>query len=113
MTGARAPPERLSVAARVGRSRTRVQRRRIEAETVPPLPCTAVSGHGPRLRLSGCARAARLGTRRARDGDRRALLGEPGELGAYVRQLDVAGVFGDRDLEPRLAAGAERLIHDR
>src|SRR5439155_26843683 len=25
----------------------RVQRRRIEAETVPPLPCTAVSGHAP------------------------------------------------------------------
>src|SRR2546428_2887873 len=36
-----------SPAARVGRSRTRVQRRRIEAETVPPLPCTAVSGHAP------------------------------------------------------------------
>src|SRR5438128_2426734 len=34
----------------VGRSRTRVQRRRIEAETVPPLPCTAVSGHAPRRR---------------------------------------------------------------
>src|SRR5437667_8031885 len=32
----------------VGRSRTRVQRRRIEAETVPPLPCTAVSGHASR-----------------------------------------------------------------
>src|SRR5439155_19272431 len=47
------------------------------------------------------------------DCDRRALLGEPGELGAYVRQLDVAGVLGDRDLEPRLAAGAERLVHDR
>src|SRR5205814_1497636 len=31
----------------VGRSRTRVQRRRIEAETVPPLPCTAVSGRAP------------------------------------------------------------------
>src|SRR5207253_3300683 len=28
-------------------ARTRVQRRRIEAETVPPLPCTAVSGHAP------------------------------------------------------------------
>ena len=27
--------------------RIRVQRRRIEAETVPPLPCTAVSGHAP------------------------------------------------------------------
>src|SRR5438094_776259 len=26
----------------------RVQRRRIEAETVPPLPCTAVSGHAPK-----------------------------------------------------------------
>src|SRR5438132_3451863 len=25
----------------------RFQRRRIEAETVPPLPCTAVSGHAP------------------------------------------------------------------
>src|SRR5437773_11898096 len=33
----------------VGRSRTRVQRRRLEAETVPPLPCTAVSGHAPSL----------------------------------------------------------------
>src|SRR5439155_8618844 len=32
---------------RVGRSRTRVQRRRIEAETVPPLPCTALSGRAP------------------------------------------------------------------
>ena len=29
--------------------RIRVQRRRIEAETVPPLPCTAVSGPSPSL----------------------------------------------------------------
>src|SRR5207249_4276568 len=44
-----APPSRVprSAAARVGRSRIRVQQRRIEAETVPPLPCTAVSGHAP------------------------------------------------------------------
>src|SRR5947199_292100 len=33
---------------RTGWSRTRVQRRRIGAETVPPLPCTAASGHAPR-----------------------------------------------------------------
>src|SRR5882724_8200676 len=35
---------------RTGRSLpTRVRRRRIEAETVPPLPCTAVSGHAPSI----------------------------------------------------------------
>src|SRR3989442_3737240 len=47
--------------ARVGRSRTRAQRRRIEAETVPPLPCTAVSGHAPRLRLVYAAQRLGLG----------------------------------------------------
>src|SRR5439155_19804542 len=50
--GSGAPSERLRGAARVGRSRTRVRRRRIEAETVPPLPCTAVSGRVLDLRLA-------------------------------------------------------------
>src|SRR5437870_4958760 len=38
-----------SIPGRRGRG---VQRRRIEAETVPPLPCTDVSGHAP-SRVSG------------------------------------------------------------
>src|SRR5213083_646502 len=46
----------------------RFQRRRIEAETVPPLPCTAVSGHVPRgpgvFRPKGCASLEACGFRR-------------------------------------------------
>src|SRR5438874_231116 len=39
----------------------RVQRRRIEAETVPPLPCTAVSGHASSTaREQGRIRSASL-----------------------------------------------------
>src|SRR2546422_1629034 len=52
-------------AARVGRSLTRVQRRRIEAETVPPLPCTDVSGHASKLPLHA-RRQTRFDSRRGR-----------------------------------------------
>src|SRR5436309_4287106 len=64
-TGAGAPSERLWAAARVGRSLTRVQRRRIEAETVPPLPCTDVSGHASKLPLHA-RRQTRFDSRRGR-----------------------------------------------
>src|SRR5216117_2769928 len=52
-----APPRAVprSAAARVDRSLTRVQRRRIEAETVPPLPCTDVSGHAPSPRRASAS----------------------------------------------------------
>src|SRR5207253_10593940 len=63
-----AEPVPPSTAARVGRSRTRVQRRRIEAETAPPLPCTAVSGHAPRLgELAGGAAEKDEADRRVHD----------------------------------------------
>src|SRR5207247_393918 len=43
----------------------RVQRRRIEAETVPPLPCTDVSGHASKLPLHA-RRQTRFDSRRGR-----------------------------------------------
>src|SRR5437764_594146 len=41
------------------------RRRRIEAETVPPLPCTDVSGHAPKLPLHA-RRQTRFDSRRGR-----------------------------------------------
>src|SRR5436309_2012456 len=107
-------------AARVGRSRTRVQRRRIEAETVPPLPCTDVSGHAPLdqnlQRVEPEAglvdRAAELRPPGAGRVERRALdsVNVGGELDPLLveRARALAGQVGDREaeLEEHVLAGA-------
>src|SRR5881628_1940646 len=116
-----APPSRVppSAAARVGRSLTRVQRRRIEAETVPPLPCTDVSGHAPldqnlqRVEPEAglVELAAELRPPSAGRVERRVLdaVNVGGELDPLLveRAHALAGEVGDREaeLEDRVLAG--------
>src|SRR5205814_3682111 len=111
-----APPGRLGAAAGGGRWRHAPRRRRIEAETAPPSPRTAVSGHAPSLRVPARARSPAGAGDEPRAGPRSQVLAKrPGPVpplrpapgprpGALEREPERLGGHAlrrrDRDLQP-------------
>src|SRR5436853_2314240 len=81
-----------------GRSRHPTRRRRIEAETAPPPPRTAVSGHAPRLRVRG--RGQEVVGRDEGAGQRDELEASADAKDGLRRVATRLGLRGAEDLDP-------------